>query len=70
MMSKISVKGKDMHEVYQFLTQKSKNGLEDNEVQWNFQKYLLDENGILVKVISPRVLPNDAEIIDWITSKK
>lgn len=70
MMSKISVKGKDMHEVYQFLTQKAKNGLEDNEVQWNFQKYLLDENGVLIKVISPRVLPNDAEIISWITSKK
>ncbi|MEN9442873.1 MAG: Glutathione peroxidase BsaA, partial [Bacteroidota bacterium] len=39
-------------------------------VQWNFQKYLLDENGILVKVVSPRVLPNDAEIINWITGKK
>jgi glutathione peroxidase len=70
MMSKISVKGKDMHEVYQFLTQKAKNGLEDNEVQWNFQKYLLDENGVLIKVISPRVLPNDAEIISWIVGKK
>jgi glutathione peroxidase len=70
MMSKISVKGKDMHEVYKFLTEKSKNGLEDNEVQWNFQKYLLDENGILIKVISPRVLPNDSEIISWITGKK
>jgi glutathione peroxidase len=70
MMSKISVKGKDMHEVYQFLTQKAKNGLEDNEVQWNFQKYLLDENGVLIKVISPRVLPNDAEIISWIAGKK
>lgn len=70
MMSKISVKGKDMHEVYKFLTEKAKNGLEDNEVQWNFQKYLLDENGILVKVISPRVLPNDSEIINWITGKK
>jgi glutathione peroxidase len=42
MMSKISVKGKDMHPVYQFLTSKDKNGLEDNEVQWNFQKYLLN----------------------------
>jgi glutathione peroxidase len=70
MMSKISVKGKDMHEVYKFLTQKSMNGLEDNEVQWNFQKYLLDENGILVKVISPRVLPNDSEITNWIIGKK
>ncbi|HET8887046.1 MAG TPA: glutathione peroxidase [Salinimicrobium sp.] len=66
MMSKISVKGDDMHEVYQFLTQKSKNGLQDSEVQWNFQKYLIDENGHLVKVIDPKTLPNDPEIIEWI----
>lgn len=68
MMSKISVKGKDMNEVYQFLTQKSKNGLQDSEVEWNFQKYLINEKGELVKVLSPRVLPTDQEIIDWINS--
>lgn len=68
MMSKISVKGKDMHEVYQFLTQEAKNGVEDSNVSWNFQKYLLDENGYLVKVISPRTLPNEEEIIKWIES--
>lgn len=66
MMSKISVKGDDMHEVYQFLTQKAKNGVEDSEVLWNFQKYLLDENGHLVKVVHPKTLPNDQEIINWI----
>jgi len=66
MMSKISVKGDDMHEVYQFLTQEAKNGVEDSNVSWNFQKYLLDENGYLVKVISPRTLPNNEEIIQWI----
>jgi glutathione peroxidase len=66
MMAKISVKGKDMHPVYKFLTEKAKNGLEDNEVQWNFQKYLLDEEGHLVKVISPRVQPDDASITEWI----
>jgi len=66
MMSKISVKGKDMHPVYQFLTSKDKNGLEDNEVQWNFQKYLLNENGELEKVISPRTQPDDKSIIEWI----
>ena len=66
MMSKISVKGKDMHPIYQFLTQKAKNGLEDNQVQWNFQKYLLDEEGFLVKVISPQTSPMDASIVDWI----
>ena len=67
MMSKISVKGDDMHEVYKFLTQKSNNGLEDSEVKWNFQKYLLNEEGKLEKVIGPRTLPNDPEVIKWIT---
>lgn len=66
MMSKISVKGDDMDKVYQFLTQKSKNGLQDSEVQWNFQKYLINENGELEKVIAPKTLPTDPEIINWI----
>lgn len=69
MMSKISVKGSDMHEIYKFLTQKAKNGLEDSEVEWNFQKYLIDEKGHLVDVISPRVLPNDSSITNWIEGK-
>ncbi len=69
MMAKISVEGNDQHPVYQFLTQKAKNGMEDSEVQWNFQKYLINENGELAKVISPRVLPTDSEIINWIEGK-
>ena len=69
MMGKISVKGNDMHPLYQFLTQKNKNGLQDSEVEWNFQKYLLDENGHLVKVLSPRVLPTDDAIVSWINGK-
>jgi len=69
MMSKISVKGDDMHEVYRFLTEKAQNGLEDSQVQWNFQKYLLDESGKLVRVVSPKVLPNDLSIKNWIEGK-
>jgi glutathione peroxidase len=69
MMSKISVKGADKSELYQFLTQKSKNGLQDSEVEWNFQKYLINEQGELVKVLSPRVLPTDAAIVGWINEK-
>lgn len=70
MMSKISVKGEDMHPIYQYLTQKDQNGLEDSKVQWNFQKYLIDTNGKLVKVIQPKTLPNDPSIISWIESKE
>lgn len=68
MMSKISVKGEDMHPLYIFLTNKSANGLQDSEVEWNFQKYLIGEEGYLEKVLSPRVLPTDDEIVSWIKS--
>jgi len=67
MMSKISVKGNEMHPLYKWLTSKKLNGKEDSEVSWNFQKYLIDEEGNLVKVISPRTKPDSQEIIDWIT---
>jgi len=67
MMGKVSVKGDDMCELYQFLTKKSRNGLQDSQVEWNFQKYLIDENGELEKVVSPQVLPTDSEIVDWIS---
>ena len=69
MMSKISVKGDDMDAIYKYLTTKSQNGFEDSSVKWNFQKYLIDENGKLVKVVEPRTLPNDPEIIKWIEGK-
>jgi len=69
MMSKVKVKGSDKCDIYSFLTSKSQNGLEDNKVQWNFQKYLLDENGFLVKVLSPRTLPDDPQISSWIEGK-
>ena len=69
MMSKISVKGSDMHELYKWLTSKSQNGVLDSEVKWNFQKYLVDETGKLVKVIDPRVNPMDPVIVGWLSSK-
>jgi glutathione peroxidase len=68
MMSKVSVKGSDQCDLYKFLTNKKLNGLEDSEVQWNFQKYLINEKGELVRVVNPRELPNSDAIIKWIKS--
>ena len=68
MMSKISVRGSSMHPIYKFLTDKSKNGVISSSVSWNFQKYLINEDGTIHKVISPRTKPEDQKIIDWITS--
>ncbi len=67
MMSKISVKGDDMHPLYKWLTSKSANGLLDSEVAWNFQKYLIDENGNLVGFFKPAVKPLSDEVVMWVT---
>ena len=68
MMSKISVKGDNKHPLYDFLTKKSLNGVIDSSVRWNFQKYLINSEGIVEKVISPWVSPDDSSIVEWIKS--
>jgi glutathione peroxidase len=69
MMSKVVVTGKKKSPVYKFLTDKKLNGVESSNVGWNFQKYLIDENGYLVKVIGTKTEPMDEEIIKWIEGK-
>jgi len=66
MMSKISVKGNDMDPIYQWLTRKDLNGKLDSEVKWNFQKYLIDEQGNLVDVFDSKTLPGSDKIVGWI----
>jgi len=67
MMAKISVKGKKKHPLYKWLTEKSQNGLKDSRVSWNFQKYLIDEDGSLVGHYSPKTKPESEDIVAWIT---
>lgn len=67
MMAKISVKGDDQHALYQWLTQQAKNGVEDTEVAWNFQKYMIDEEGNYVGMVAPQESPASDQIIDWIS---
>lgn len=66
MMAKIKVKGDGKHPLYQFLTEKAKNGFKDSEVKWNFQKYLIDRKGRVVAIKASNILPSDPEILNWI----
>ena len=66
MMDKVSTKGDNQSPIYQWLTQKEKNGVKDSEVSWNFQKYLIDEDGRLVDTLAPKVSPMSDKIVDWI----
>jgi len=69
MMSKLSVKGKKIDPIYQWLSSKKENGVMDAKVTWNFQKFMIDENGNLVGVVSPSESPKCDKIINWITAK-
>jgi glutathione peroxidase len=67
--SKVSIL-KNPSPVYQWLMQKSQNGVADSEVTWNFQKYLLDENGHLINVIAPSASPFDEQVLEWLSDDK
>ncbi len=65
-MSKIDVIGDRQAPIYKWLTHKSENGKFDAEVQWNFQKFMIDEKGHLVDFAPPKENPNSDRIIKWI----
>jgi len=65
MMEKVDVKGADAHPVYQWLSEKTRNGVEDHKVAWNFHKFLVDEEGRLVASLRSGVSPLDATIVDF-----
>jgi glutathione peroxidase len=69
LMEKISVKGPDIAPIYKWLTSKNANGVMDSEVKWNFQKYLIDENGKLVAVLDPKEKPESDKVMEWLSSK-
>lgn len=66
MFSKISVKGKDQHPLYQYLTNKENNGVIDADVKWNFQKFLIDKNGKVITSFSPQTSVAEKSVLDEI----
>lgn len=62
MMEKISVKGSDMHPLYKWLSTKEQNGVCGDAPSWNFCKYLVDENGKVIKYFNSKVDPLSKDI--------
>jgi glutathione peroxidase len=66
MAAKVSVKGSDMAPIFKWLTQKAENGVLDANIGWNFNKFLLDENGQLIQHFASRVEPTDEAITKYL----
>lgn len=63
MAAKISVKGKDEAPIYKWLTNKSENGVLNAKIKWNFNKFLIDENGVIISYFPSSVTPLSEEIV-------
>ena len=63
MSTKVYVKGNDQHAIYKWLTEKSENQVGDYKVSWNFNKFLIDENGELIAHYDSNVKPMSEELI-------
>ncbi len=68
MFAKVEVKGKGQHPLYKWLSSEELNGWNNDAPSWNFCKYLVDENGKLVRFFKSGTNPLDKEIIDFILS--
>ena len=66
MAAKVSVKGDDIAPIYKWLTEKSENGVMDADIKWNFTKFLLDENGVLITKFDSKVTPLSDDILAYL----
>jgi glutathione peroxidase len=62
MTEKVDVMGEKQHPIYTWLTSKALNNIDDYKVSWNFNKFLLDENGKLIAYFGSKTKPMDEEI--------
>ena len=65
-MEKIQIKGNNPHPIYNWLTSSKENGTLDAKVTWNYQKFLIDENGEVVDSTSPISSPKSNRIVEWL----
>ena len=66
MMEKIFIKGENKHPIYKWLTSSEENGTLDAEVKWNFQKFMINKDGLVVDFVAPIGSPAGKKIINWL----
>ena len=63
--AKVDVKGESIAAIYKWLCSKTENGVLDAEIKWNFNKFLLDENGKILAYFPSKVTPDSEEILKY-----
>ena len=68
MFSKISVKGKDIHPLYDYLTDKEKNPQYGGKISWNFNKFLISREGNIINRFGSKTKPDDKKLVEAVIS--
>jgi len=66
LMEKIKIKGDSIHPIYRWLTSSGENGVLDSKVTWNYQKFMIDQNGEVVDAVAPIISPKSNRIMEWL----
>ena len=64
--TRVDVKGDNITPIYKYLCNKSENGVLDAEISWNFNKFIIDENGNLLAHFDSKVTPDSEELLKYI----
>lgn len=64
--TRVDVKGDNITPIYKYLTNKSENGVLDATISWNFNKFLIDENGNLMAHFDSKVTPESDELTKYL----
>lgn len=67
--AKVDVKGNNAAAIYKWLCNKSLNGVLNATIQWNFNKFLLNENGNIIAYFGSSTKPDSEEIVGLIENK-
>ena len=70
MFSKVHVKGKKQHPIYNWLSNSKLNGWNDDAPSWNFCKYLIDKEGKLTEFYRSSIKPTDTLITSNLNAKR
>ena len=66
LMEKIHVKGDSIHPLYQWLTSEKENGVVGAKIRWNYQKYLINPDGMIEDFANPWTGSENRRIVEWI----
>jgi len=64
--TRVDVKGENTTPVFKYLCNKSENGVLDATISWNFNKFIIDENGKLLAHFDSDVTPESPELLKYI----